>query len=195
MSDTPTLPAVGGWTITGLLVTAGVLILDQATKHLALAHLTPAGREVDVPGPLVFELVFNDGGAFGVDAPSWLFLIVTVVVIVLVARTLPKVRWPSHSVAYGLLLGGALGNAIDRVVRSGDPGDARFLNGHVVDFISSHRFPEWLGSYQFPTFNVADVAITAGFIVLVTFMILSDRREAAYAAHHGLDVSELQAVR
>lgn len=152
---------------------AGGLGLDQLTKQLAERALT-RGRMVDLLGPgWGLQLTYNDGGAFGLPAPTWFFLGVTVVVVVLVVRNLPQVTRPLPAIAYGALLAGALGNALDRVIRTGDPGDPRFLNGHVVDFIAV-RLP-WLGDW--PRFNVADIAITVGFALLVTALWLEERRD------------------
>lgn len=149
------------------LVTAGIsVILDQATKQLAATQLLPVGRRVELPGPLTLQLTFNDGGAFGYNAPWWFFLVITVVVTVVVVRNLPRAELTSQAVAYGLLLSGALGNALDRVFRVGDPGDPRFFHGHVVDFIASAKYP---------TFNVADISITAGFALLLLTLFLEER--------------------
>lgn len=153
----------------GLLVAAIWVLLDQASKQLAAVLLAPAGAvRHELPGPLTFQLTFNDGGAFGYDAPWWFFLVVTVIVTVIVARKLPLSQTLVEATAYGMLLAGAWGNALDRVFRPGDAGDPTFLHGHVVDFIASARFP---------TFNVADVAITAGFGLLLVSMWAEDRRE------------------
>lgn len=142
----------------GLAVAALTVVADQLTKQLALWFLEP-GEMVDV---LVdgwgLDLTFNPGGAFSVPAPSWFFLAVTVIVVWLVARNLPHAPTRLQATAWGLLLAGGLGNAIDRVFRAGDPGDPTWFHGHVVDFIA------W-GS--FPRFNVADSAITIGFVLLV----------------------------
>ena len=143
----------------GLLTTAIWFLLDQATKHLAVVLLQPLGRKVELPGPFTWQLTFNDGGAFGLPAPRWFFLAVTVVVVVWVLRTLPDVIDDLQAMAFGFLLAGALGNAADRVFR----GDHR-----VVDFIASDRWP---------TFNVADIAITIGFVLLVGQLLLEERRE------------------
>lgn len=151
----------------GWLVAGAVLVLDQATKELAVVLLRPAGRPVELPGPFTLQLTFNEGGAFGLPAPSWFFLLVTVLVVGIVARNLPRVRAVAPAVAYGLLLAGALGNAADRVFRAGGPGDPRFLHGHVVDFIASGLWP---------TFNVADMAITTGFALLVLWLAVDERR-------------------
>lgn len=153
----------------GALVAAIVLVLDQATKELAELELFRS-RMVDVwADGWGWQLTYNDGGAFGFPAPAWFFLVVTVVVTWIVVRNLPQVQRVSAAVAYGLLLAGALGNAFDRVVGKG-PGDPGLLRGEVVDFIA------WA---SFPRFNVADVAITCGFALLILTMWLEERELAA----------------
>jgi len=155
----------------GVLVTAAFVVLDQATKELAEALLEP-GVFVPWLGPGVgWQLIYNPGGAFGLPAPAWLFLVVTVVVLVLVARALPQATSLTSAVAFGMLLAGALGNALDRVLRPGDP-DARFGGGYVVDFVA------WGG---FPRFNVADSAITVGFVLLVIALWAEERRDTGGA--------------
>lgn len=151
----------------GLLAAAAAYLLDQATKHLAESVLVRSRFVPWLSDGIGWQLTYNDGGAFGFPAPSVFFLVVTVVVAVIVVRNLPIAHRPGQAVAYGLLLAGALGNATDRVVRTGDPGDPRYLNGHVVDFVA------W-GS--FPRFNVADVAITIGFVLLVVSLWLEERK-------------------
>jgi signal peptidase II len=128
------------------VIAVGVLSVDQATKAWAVGALTGRGP-VDVVGSLLrFELVRNPGAAFSfATGMTWVFTLVAtavVVVIVRVSRKLGSVGW---SVALGLLLGGALGNLTDRLLRA--PG---FAVGHVVDFL---ELPHW------PVFNVADMCI------------------------------------
>ncbi|MBW3662204.1 MAG: signal peptidase II [Actinobacteria bacterium] len=146
----------------GLMTAAVAFLFDQQTKHLAVNQLSRT-RPVEALGPLRFHLTFNEGGAFGTTVPGgrWFFLIVTVVVVVIVVRNLPTVERGGQAVAYGLLLAGALGNAADRVFR----GDHR-----VVDFL---QLPGW------PIFNIADVAITSGFLLLLLLLWQHDRATAA----------------
>lgn len=163
------------------LLIAIVVLLDQATKELAERALS-RGRMVDVLGEgWGLQLTYNDGGAFGFGAPSWFFLVVTVVVAVIVVHNLPRVQSLAAAAAYGLLMAGALGNALDRVFRLGDPGDPRFLHGHVVDFLAVHL--PVVGA--FPRFNIADVAITSGFVLLLLAMWHEERVAATAEAHDG----------
>lgn len=165
----------------GLLLGAVLVILDQATKELAERTLS-RGRMVDVFAEgWGWQLTYNPGGAWGLPAPSWFFLAVTVVVAVIVARNLPRVASLTGAAAYGLLLAGALGNALDRVFRAGDPGDPRFLHGHVVDFLAIEL--PFIGA--FPRFNVADVAITCGFVLLMIAMWREERQAAEAEAGAG----------
>lgn len=162
-----------GWQLTvGGIIGALWLLIDQATKALAAKLLAPAGAvRQELPGPITLQLTFNDGGANGYDAPWWFFIVVTIVVTVLVLARLPQIRSTLESIAYFMLLGGAWGNGLDRIFRTGDPGDPRFFHGHVVDSLASARFP---------TFNIADVAITLGFLLLMVVLFRDEGvRESA----------------
>jgi len=160
----------------GLLVTAAVVVLDQATKELAEA-LLDLGQFVPFLGERIgWQLVYNPGAAFGLPAPVWLFLIVTVLVTTIVLRALPKTTSLLTATAYGLLLAGALGNAVDRLVRPNVVGQVSgFFQGDVVDFVAWGTFPR---------FNVADSAITVGFVLLT---IALWREERALRAAEGID--------
>ena len=139
-----------------LLVAAGAVVaLDQITKSLALSALRDGPIDV-IEGALTLNLTFNPGGAFGIlqGLPGF-FLVATLVVIVLIlvwAHKLEDQRW---SVPLGLVLGGGIGNVIDRIVRDTD--------GRVVDFIDLH----W-----WPVFNLADASIVVGIGII---LLLSSR--------------------
>lgn len=149
----------------GLLVAVTGWILDQATKALAVRTLS-SGRVVGGSLPVHFQLTFNEGAAFGLPVPWWVFPIVTAVVVVLVVRNLPGSVSALEPFAYGLLLAGALGNMTDRLLRPDPDGIGR---GEVVDFIASDVWP---------TFNVADVCISIGFILLLLATYLHEREVA-----------------
>lgn len=164
-----------------LLVMVAAVLLDQATKELAERTLL-RGRMVDLfADGWGFQLTYNDGGAWGFGAPWWFFLLVTVVVTFIVVRNLPHVRTFGAATAYAFLMAGALGNALDRVFRPGDLGDPRFLHGHVVDFFAM-QLP-FFGA--FPRFNVADVAITSGFVLLLLTLWHEERAAAQAGAPDG----------
>ena len=154
------------------LVAFAVVALDRFTKELVLVLLEP-GRFVPLLGDGVgWQLVFNPGAAFGIALPPVVFPVVTVVLIVVVLRSLVEEAHPVAVAAQGLVLGGAVGNVIDRLTR---PGDGTAIGGYVVDFVA------W-GS--FPRFNVADASITVGvaLFILVTLIVEQQERRAGTVA-------------
>lgn len=156
-SDAPaTTPARRRRLLTTLVViAASVLLLDQLSKQWALASLEEGVRRALVGDLLGLQLVFNPGAALGIaTGMTWVLTVVATVVVVVVVRASRRLGSTTWAVALGLLLGGAIGNLIDRFAR--EPGFAR---GEVVDFIA---YLDWFVG------NVADVAIVvaAGLIVL-----------------------------
>ncbi len=141
----------------GLAVTT--LLVDQATKVWALNALTP-GEPVDVVGSWIrLNLIRNPGAAFSLgDGSTWLLTAVSLAIlawVVVAARKVGNLPW---AIALGLLLGGAVGNLVDRLLREPGPG-----RGHVVDFID--YFGWFIG-------NVADIAIVgaAGLIAVLAYL-------------------------
>lgn len=148
-------------------------VLDQATKVLAVELLSDGPVNL---GIMDLRLIRNPNAAFGIPGFTGLFLIVTVVVIVMIVRLLPRTDRLSLAFAYGLVTGGAIGNAIDRIFRF--PG---FPSGHVVDFLDLR----W-----WPVFNLADAGITVGATLVVLLLMRVDREEreaeARRAAHRSV---------
>jgi signal peptidase II len=157
----PVAPAAGaskGRARPGLLVgiVLAVLALDQLTKDWALGALDD-GRTIDLVGSLRFRLVFNPGGAFSLFGGGGWGPVISALAITVVALLLWQLRSVASTwatVALGLVVGGALGNLVDRAVR----GDDGFLHGKVVDFIDL----QW-----WPVFNVADIGVVVGSFALV----------------------------
>lgn len=141
------------------LVALLVIAVDQITKSLALEHLADGPRDV-IEGILTFRLTFNSGGAFGIlqGFPAF-FLIATAVAGVAILIWVRHLDEPGWTVPLGLVLGGGLGNLIDRVLRD-TPG--------VVDFVDLHVWPVW---------NVADACIVTGVGVILFLGFRSERRE------------------
>jgi signal peptidase II len=134
-------------------VAAVVVLLDQLTKWWALERLS-RDRVIDVVWTLRFNLVRNAGAAFstGRGLGPLLGVLAVIVVVVLVRYGRMAATRPT-AIGMGLVLGGAIGNLVDRAFRSG----GGFLGGHVVDFVDL----QW-----WPVFNVADAAIVIGGILL-----------------------------
>jgi signal peptidase II len=124
-----------------------------ATKVWAVARL--ANREIGLFGDhVVLHEQRNPGAAFSIaGGATVLFTLIALGVVVVIVRTARDLHSRGWAVALGLLLGGALGNLVDRLLR--DPGP---LKGHVVDFIDL----QWNGASVWPVFNVADMAIVTG---------------------------------
>jgi signal peptidase II len=137
-----------------LSVAAVVLFLDVVTKVLAVRWLTPQQPVSIIGDTVTWTLVRNSGAAFsmGTSYTYVLTLVATGVVIGIIwmGRRLVSPWW---ALGLGMILGGALGNLVDRFFRSPGP-----LRGHVVDFLS-------IGWW--PVFNVADPAVVGGAILLV----------------------------
>jgi signal peptidase II len=135
-----------------------VVGLDQASKVWAVENLTGRAPAPVVDGWLQLHLIRNSGAAFSLaTGATWIFTVVATVVTVVILRTARRLQSRWWAVALGLLLGGALGNLVDRLVRA--PGFAR---GHVVDFIEFQRFP----FMDFPIFNLADSSVVTGAILI-----------------------------
>lgn len=133
-----------------------VLVIDQLTKHWALNRLGD-GSTIDLFWTLRFNLAFNTGMAFSQGAGMGpVIAVVVVAVVVVLVRHTARTTHSLRAVAAGLVIGGAVGNLVDRLFR----GDA-WLRGAVVDFIDL----QW-----FPIFNVADAAVVigGGLLVLTT---------------------------
>lgn len=138
-----------------LLGVAGlVLALDVGSKFLAVRGLSGRAPIELLGGVLTLRLIRNPGAAFGMAQGLTIVLTViaaaVIVVILRLARRLHSARW---AVALGLVLGGAMGNLLDRLFRDPAPG-----RGHVVDFL---ELPRW------PVFNLADSAIVLAAVLMV----------------------------
>jgi signal peptidase II len=139
-----------------LSISVIVVALDQLTKWMALKYLL--GKIVAVVPFVNFVLVFNRGAAFGFlnDAGNWqnfFFVIVAAIASVVIIYMLTRLESRNTKVGVGLalILGGAIGNVIDRLV-----------HGYVIDFIDV-----FYGSWHWPAFNIADSAISIGAVLLV----------------------------
>lgn len=152
-------------------VAALALAIDVVTKQLVVAHLRE-GEPVKILGGLFyFTLIRNGGAAFSMGTShTYIFPLVTVLVVVWIIWMALKLRSLPWAVALGLVLGGAFGNLGDRLFRAPGP-----FEGHVVDFIS---FLSPDGSH-FAIFNAADSALTCGVVLAVLLELTGRRRDGS----------------
>ena len=148
-----------------LLGVAGVwLALDIATKRMVADGEVGQLLHEGIPGLLDFRLVHNTGAAWGILGDSTfalgVFAIAFCAVLLVVAYLRREQAGLFEVVGFGLVLAGGIGNAIDR-----------FTNGYVVDFIEATFI-------DFPVFNVADIGVTCGFVIIIIAVLFFDRDNA-----------------
>lgn len=148
-----------------LILSLAIIILDQVSKHLAIKYLKNKKPYVIVENFFQLSYVENRGAAFGIlQHKRSLFIIFTIIIILILSLYLFRnynLLNKFTKLAFALLIGGAIGNLIDRI---------RF--GYVVDFISFRL----LNRYDFPVFNVADISIVASTFIII-YLVLFDQIE------------------
>lgn len=142
-----------------------IIFADQLSKWLVVALLQGKESVYVIPGVLRFTYVENDGAAFGMlDDHRWVFLVLSTVMIIAlifyIVKYKPSSKWVMTSLI--LIVGGGIGNMIDRV-----------LLGYVIDFIDFCAFPNlwrWV-------FNIADSAVCVGTFMLSVWLIIDTVKE------------------
>lgn len=167
----------------GFVIAALVLVADQISKWLMLA------RVFDLPAPITLQswhppivitdffnlvMVWNRGVSFGLldgssDAMRWVLVALALTISVVLAVWLRRTPDRLTAISVGLILGGAIGNVIDRV---------RF--GAVADFLDFH-----VAGWHWPAFNLADSGITVGVVLLLADSLLGGRRSSRRAEENG----------
>ena len=160
------------WIVVLWCLALGVVVVDQLTKAWAVAALTGSGR-IDLLGRwLGLVLVRNPGAAFSfATGQTWVFTAVAVVVTVVVLRVARRLGSMWWATTLGLVLGGAVGNLIDRLAR--EPG---IFRGHVVDFIDYGGL--FVG-------NVADIAIVGAAAAVMALSVAGFEIDGTRAGDHG----------
>jgi signal peptidase II len=157
--------------ILALAIAAGVIVADQLVKWWVVSALVLGETRDLIPGVLYLHRVENSGAAFGLLPGAGSFIALgAVAAAVLIVLVVHRLEGRLETVAMGLVLGGAVGNLIDRIFRG--PG---LVDGKVVDFV---RFDFWR---SFPAFNVADSAITVGACLAIVTLLLASRKAAGDA--------------
>ncbi|HEY4036291.1 MAG TPA: signal peptidase II [Ktedonobacteraceae bacterium] len=165
-----------------LLTVFIIVLLDQWTKHLVVEKLS---LEKVVPFPifghnLVFDYTQNSGAAFSMlkgNALLALFIIAAVGIVGYFYSRIWNTGTLSYKLVFGLIIGGALGNLLDRVIHG----------GYVVDFVS-FRVPE-VGFY-FAIFNVADASISIGVFLLFVLLLFGGRGDRLHSASEEDDTTQ-----
>lgn len=155
-----------------LLLSVAIIAIDQLTKAWVLNSLPQYTAVPVIEGFWNWYRTYNTGAAFSflADAGGWqkyFFLVLAVAISGLLTwwlRQTPRHDWKTAA-PYALVIGGAFGNVIDRLV-----------HGHVVDFIQWH-----VGSYYWPAFNIADMAIVTGAVGIGLMGMLAGRKPAPAA--------------
>jgi len=143
------------------LLALAVVVIDQITKWLVVNNMD-LGEQIPLIENLLYITSHRDrGAAFGMlQDQMWLFFIITVIVVIGIVYYLQtQVKYVGTGIAFGLVLGGAIGNFIDRLFR-----------GEVVDFIDVKII-----GYDFPIFNVADSSLVIGVILLMLFTLKEEK--------------------
>lgn len=151
------------------LIALAIVAADQATKAVVVRHMR-LGQSIPIlPGFFDLTFVLNPGAAFsllatlpeGIRNPFFILVSVAAAILIIVYRARHLRGHRLATVSLGLILGGAVGNLIDRI---------RY--GVVVDFLDAH-----VGQYHWPVFNIADSAISVGVTLLIVEMLQEWRRE------------------
>lgn len=146
-----------------LLIALLVIAADQITKFAAVTYLKPV---IDIPlidGIFHLSFTTNRGASWGIlEGRRWTFVVITVISIIVMLYMLFKTKYKNSKLfcwSMALILGGAVGNFIDRV-----------RTGEVVDMF-------YIKLIDFPVFNVADIALTAGAVCLMVYILFFDGKE------------------
>ncbi len=152
------------------LTALAVILLDFITKHAVKASMTLGESFEVIPGLFNITYVLNKGAAWGMLADKrWIFLSFSIIAIVIVAVILYRVKKDSRflRVSLSLILGGGIGNMIDRTFYG-----EKLFEGAVIDFIEA-------AFIDFPVFNIADSAVVIGAIMLFVYILFLDKGRTA----------------
>ena len=138
-----------------LILASVIVLIDQLSKIWAYNNLSQVGQIKGIPGILDFMYVENTGAAFGIlPNQNWLFIILAMLVLVVALYVLfkKKIKSKLFLASMALMIGGAVGNMIDRIIR-----------GFVIDFLKLSFFP--------PVCNFADYCLTVGAVLLLVYIL------------------------
>lgn len=139
-----------------------IILIDQISKFLVSTTFSAETQVTVIPKVLRLIYVKNTGAAFSIFSEHVEFLgiisvLFSIIIILYAVKTKPT--HPIHKLSIAFILGGAIGNGIDRIVR-----------GYVIDFIETVFI-------EFPVFNIADIAITTGAVLLIIYMLFFEQKK------------------
>ena len=148
--------------IISLIIFVSCLLLDRLTKYLAIINLKDKSDIILIKNVLVLTYLENTGAAFSMlEGKRLIFILITIVFSIIIflffLKIKPDRRFSPLYICLTVILAGAVGNLIDRI-----------MNGFVVDFI-------YFQIINFPVFNVADICVTLGVIFLIIFLLFKYR--------------------
>jgi len=139
-----------------IIITILVIAIDQITKYIVVRNIEPTEMIPVIDRFFYLTLHRNPGGAWGIFQNSGvMFLVLIPVISAFLVYTIIRNNDRSLRAILGLILGGAIGNYIDRVAE-----------GKVIDFLLFY-----IGPYPFPVFNAADIAVTCGTVMLAVYIL------------------------
>ncbi len=147
-----------------------VIIIDQWSKWLIAKSMMVGQSMTLIPGFLYFTSSRNTGAAWSIlEGQRIFFFIITTIVVIIIIYYMQKLAGSSKllGVALGMVLGGSIGNFIDRAIR-----------GEVIDFIHVY-----IGSYSYPIFNAADSSLVIGVILILIYIFLEGKKEKQHGNH------------
>ncbi|MFF5172104.1 signal peptidase II [Micromonospora sp. NPDC000089] len=166
-------------------IAATALLADLLTKQWALSALDDRGPVRALGGAVYFTLIRNSGAAWSIGSGhTWVFPLITIGVVAWIGWMALRLRSLPWAVSLGLVLGGALGNLVDRVFRA--PG--HFV-GHVVDMVS--LFDPY--GQVWPVFNLADSCLVSGVLLAVLLELTGRQRDGRRAGHRDAEADRAPA--
>lgn len=163
----------------GLIYALIVILLDQATKAAAVMHFADNPATVKITPFFNLVLAWNKGVSFSMfhsnhPVMPWIFIAVSLIISAIIVHWMYMEKDQKTINFFGLILGGALGNVIDRL-----------QYGAVVDFLDFH-----VSGYHWPAFNIADSAICIGAVLIIIFNIFLPQQEQPAHAKEASNGSE-----
>ena len=175
------------------IIAAIVIILDQLSKIIVSTNMNIYDSVTIIKGFAHFSYVRNDGIAWGIDAKLWILIIITIIAIGLFTFLARKLKWSKDKfliITLGFMLGGTIGNFIDRLFQS---------DHSVIDFLDFYLYyPSFkdgfhFALYDFPIFNIADSFLVVGAIMFIIYFIIIEPKKTKKESNNN-EVEQVEVV-